>query len=130
MTRLTAQEIKAVLSQEKRKQERLRVPVRVSFRPHKTAQPFKPARVLDMSGGGMRVKSPVSLTKNTKLDISLTVPENLQPLPAQGKVSWCKPISAKTKTYAIGITFMRMAPENRRLFVQCMSEYILRAYLL
>lgn len=85
-------------------------PVRVDLGPAGSGQ------VLDISQGGIRVKSVAPLRRDTEIPICLYIPETSGSLRCTGRVIWSKP------TGAAGLKFKDLSEEQRAVLVQWLEE--------
>ena len=98
----------------KRKEERARVKIRISF---KKASDFFRAYIGNLSGGGLFIKTTKSLQVGTISDLEFTLPDSNQVICTTGKVAWTrsKDMSTEKIPPGMGIQFIDMNPEDKRL---------------
>lgn len=131
------EDIKLVLSKDKRKSDRLLLPLQISYAfPHKQKW-IGPFTIDDIGGGGVRFKSKRKLKKNTEISLKIELPESDKPIICKGQVIWCKKISPpqlkecreNELIYLIGIKFHKMNFYDRRRYINYICKNILIHYL-
>lgn len=112
---------------EKRKSERLRLPIKVEYAYPCQAKWIKPVSVVDISGYGLNIETVEEININAQLDIKINFPEeNMEPIIVRSKVIWCVKAGAGCH---IGIKFGKMNYEDRKRYIEYLSEKILLKYL-
>ncbi len=129
---------KFFLAGDKRKAERLSLPIQFSFSLHdlpldvSSSEWMQPFRVNDIGGNGLRFIGINKIEQNTPLSLKIVLPDNPKPIIFVGESVWCQDISdanCSTKIYAIGIKFRKMNHEDRKRFVAYISDQILLQYV-
>jgi len=128
----TKEQLRLLLAQDKRKTERVDIPVFLSYR-ESLETAFSPkTQIEDISGGGLRFSDSRKLKKHAVLYVQLYLSPQTPPLAIEGEVIWCTKIPAKNKQkylYNKGIMFHKMNCQDRREFVSFLSNQILSSYL-
>lgn len=98
---------------------RTRTKIRISF---KKASDFFRAYIGNLSGGGLFIKTTKSLPVGTLSDLEFTLPDSNQVIRTTGEVAWIrsKDESSENKPTGMGIQFIDMNPENKKL----LQDYI------
>ncbi len=117
---------------ERRKADRLPVPVRVTYRikrdPHLDLT--SNTVVSDLSGGGLRLIVSEEIPLNTPCELTIHLPEEQRPLAAAGSVTWCRRRSSRGKTaFEIGVTFTTMSRAERERYYQFICDRLLDHYV-
>ena len=76
------------MGQEKRRCERLSIPAKISYRI--TGLPKITTKLIDISGGGSRIKIHQELPVGEKINIQIHVPGRADPFIAKVKIVWLK----------------------------------------
>jgi len=129
---------KIFIAEDKRKAERLSLPIKFSFALHElpldvsSPEWIQPFRVDDVGGNGLRFISINKIERNTSISLKIILPDNSKPIIFTGESVWCQAISdanCSTKIYAIGVKFHKMNHEDRKRFVGYISDQILLQYV-
>ena len=95
---------------EKREQPRARLKIEVTY---KTADVFTSDLSINISTGGIFIKTPKSPPMGTKLDLEFTLPESQKLIKSDGEIVWIQNPSVSSSLPAgMGIKFKRIAPED------------------
>jgi hypothetical protein len=126
-------DIQDFLSSDKRKHERLALPIAVFYALKAKADErsmawMTPVEVVDIGGHGMKIRSPHTLTTGTVLDLKIDFSDGSSPIVFTGEVAWSSQCP-DTKIYCIGVKFYKMQHEDRKRFVSYMCENIIGACL-
>lgn len=125
--------IKKILSRCKRKDERLMLPLIMSYSLPPSHQWSQPVMIDNISGGGLKFHSAKRLKVGAKFNTKIDLPNKLQPVTINGKVIWCektdKKKTSKKTSYDIGVEFLKIDSRDRHTFVSYLCEEILFQYL-
>jgi len=125
--------IKEVLARCKRKNERLALPLIMTYTIPPSRKASMPIMIDNISGGGLKFHSVKSIKINTKISVSVDLPNKLQPITIKGRVIWCEKVDGKKPSqkslYDIGVEFLKMNHADRQKFVSYLCEEILFQYL-
>jgi Tfp pilus assembly protein PilZ len=121
-----------LLSQDKRKTERVGIPVYLTYTDSfKTL--FSPKiQIEDISGGGLKFSDSQKIKNHAVLYLHLYLSPKAPPLTIEGEVIWCTKVPARNKQkylYNKGVMFHKMNCQDRREFVSFLSNQILSSYL-
>jgi len=129
---------KVLLLEDKRKTERLSIPVQFYFSlfplPLDVSSPewVKPFRVDDIGGNGLKFICINKIERSTVISLKIILPDNPKPILFSGETVWSQCISDRncsTKLYANGVKFHKMDHEDRKRFVGYISDQILLHYI-
>ena len=125
--------IKAILARCKRKNERLAIPLIMSYKIAKAKNWSNPIMIDNISGGGLKFHTPKRIKQYSKIELKIDIPNKLQPITVKGNVIWCTKIlnkkQPKKSKYEIGVEFLKMQNRDRQEFVSYLCEEILFQYL-
>ena len=129
--------IKKLLSEDKRKANRLALPIKIFYLLPNETKKIGPVTIVDIGGGGVRFQSKERIKKDTVIDLKIYLPHRSSPVAVKAEVIWCKkvpsPKKKRAKTsrdiYGIGVRFRKMNYKNRREFVGFICENILSIHL-
>lgn len=125
---LETEGISRLLSSDKRKSDRLVIPLALFFSLPEEQVWNGPLQILDIGGHGLKFASGQSLKTGTELNLKITFPENAQRfIQARAKVAWCK--LKCPATYFIGAHITSMQPEDRRRYISYICEKIILTHL-
>ena len=119
-------------SLDRRKADRLPLPVRVTYRIKRDANLDLTGNttVSDLSGGGLRLIMSEEIPLNTPCELTIHLPEDQHPLTAGGTVTWCKHRSGRgPASFEIGVTFTTMNRTERERYYQFICDRLLDHYL-
>ena len=103
---------------EKREHARARLKVEVTY---KTADVFTSNLSINISTGGIFIKTPKPPPMGTMLDLEFSLPDQHKTIKADGKIVWVQHPSAKSSMPAgMGIKFRQISAED----LQEISEYV------
>jgi hypothetical protein len=121
-------ELKRLFAQDKRKTDRLRLPIRIFCFPASCPNWQGPVLIRDISGQGVRFLSVDKLKTGSEVAFKIEFPEFNNPrILVKSKIIWCKEL--KTGGYEIGVNFNKMELSDRRRYVEYITEKILEKYL-
>jgi len=122
------QELNKLISSDKRKSERLNLPVRIFYTTSPDAKWLGPVSVEDIGGNGLRFNSEKKIGEGSEINIKIIFPEKEHPsIIVKASVIWC--IKTSRNTYNIGVKFHKMDYADRRRFVEYISDKIMLKYL-
>jgi len=131
----TLAKVKSILSKDKRRTERLSLPITIFYTLYPHSEWTGPIPVEEIGGGGLKFKSKIRIKKNTEINLRIDIPHQ-PPINVRGEVVWCKKISSLTTKqaklsplYTIGIRFYKMKYSDRQRFITYISEKILDEFL-
>jgi hypothetical protein len=108
---------------EKRRYQRLTIPVPLKFKFLHMRGILKDAVAQNISGGGIALSLGYPAEKNTRLKILLYFPSSSRPVTALSEVMWCRKISVrKGKKYDVGVKYIKIMPRDRERFVFLFCE--------
>ncbi len=119
-------------SPDRRKADRLSLPVRVSYRIKRDANLDLTGNTTasDLSGGGLRLLMSEEIPLNTPCELSIYLPAEQHPFTASGIITWCKRRSERdAATFEIGVTFTMMHRAERERYYQFICDQLLDHYL-
>lgn len=126
------EQIKKILSQEKRKQNRLSLPIEIFYAVNSNKNWSGPLDLYDISGGGIKFFSSQVIEKTALVSLKIKLPNYSKEIITTGQVIWSKNNSKQQEKnippYAIGIKFNKMALEDRKQFIMFISENIILKY--
>lgn len=122
-------EVKEFFLKDKRKSDRLALPVKMAYTVLPENKWSKPILIEDISGHGIKFIHTHAMDLGRELNLKIILPETdaNKPIFVNASIVWCKP--AKRGAYQIGVNFNKMEPEDRKRFVQYMSDKLLVAHL-
>ena len=121
-------ELNTFFLKDQRKTERLLLPVQIYYSLPKQDTWNGPVDLENISGNGLRCTLDKKLPLNTELDIRIFLPsEASAPINAKGKVIWIQKLSSQS--FLIGINLLKMPPDDRRAYIEFISDKILLKYL-
>jgi len=121
--------IKSLISQDKRKSDRLNLPLKIFYKLPSSSEWIGPLTIENIGGDGLRFRSRTKLNKNTEITLEIELPHEPKPIPVKGKIVWCEEISLKRLNYHIGVEFSKMRYQDRRRFVKYIGRNIITEYL-
>lgn len=120
------EEIVRLLSQDKRKSERLELAVTVYYRFPGETDWQGPTTAVNIGGYGLSIILGKEIAKLAKLDLKIVLPQGPQrPIEVEGEVVWVNPAEGR---YRLGIRFFKMKEDERRRFVSYICDNILVTY--
>ncbi len=124
---VTAQtkKLQELLDRERRKSERLSLPVTVLFSRPPAARWTAPVSVADIGGGGIAFRCRERLPENAELRIRIRL-ERPPDILLKGEVRWCR---KSGNAYLAGVKFRKMNSDDRRRFLNYFGDQIMRAFL-
>jgi len=125
---LRTEGISQLLSSDKRKSDRLTIPLGLFFLLPREQTWNGPFQILDIGGHGLKFAFNQELKAGTEFDLKITFPERTQSfINAKAKVAWCK---LKSPTiYHIGAHITAMQQKDRRRYVLYICEKIVLTHL-
>ncbi|HNX82544.1 MAG TPA: PilZ domain-containing protein [Candidatus Omnitrophota bacterium] len=115
--------LKRILSEDKRKTDRLTSPVLVSYQLPFNAQWSKPTVANDISASGLKFTDSCEITPWTDITVSLRLYNNQNPITVRTTVAWCQKQS--NGMFTKGIRFSIMDPNNRREYLRFIFNELL-----
>jgi len=121
------EDIVRMLSQEKRKSERLELAVSVYYRPPGEVDWHGPYTAVNISGHGISFILGKEIGKHTEIELKIVLPQDPQrPIEVNGEVIWASVFEGR---YRLGVRFFKMKEDDRRRFVSYICDTILVTYL-
>lgn len=117
---------------DRRKADRLHVPVRVTYRIKRDAHLDMTGNttVSDLGGGGLRLMVSEETPLDTVCELTIHLPEDAQPLTATGTVTWCRKRGGTGKgAFEIGVELTTMGRQERERYYQFICDRLLDHYL-
>ena len=114
--------LKQAIEQDKRKSDRLSLPIEVFFSLLSSDDWFGPVSIDDISGHGLRFSCDKELDKGSELRLKVISADEPNPFFALGKVVRCE---KEDTGFMVAIKFENMEHEERRRFVSYMCDKIL-----
>jgi hypothetical protein len=117
---------------DRRKADRLPVPVRVTYRIKRDAHLDMTGNttVSDLSGGGLRLMVSEDIPLSTPCELTIHLPEDQHPLTAGGTVTWCAKRASRGKSaFEIGVSLATMSRPERERYYQFICDRLLDHYL-
>lgn len=108
--------LKRILSQEKRKTDRLTTPVQISYQLPFSPDWSQPIVANDISGSGLQFSDSFEITPWTDITLSLHLRDTNTPITMRATVVWCQKQS--NGIFTKGIRFKIMDPNDRREFLK------------
>ena len=109
------------MSDEVRDKERARVHMEVSY---KESGSFIKSYIINVSGGGVFIKTATSLPLDSKITLSLTLPDNPEIMQLEGVVVWTNPRGGKNSfPRGMGIKFVNMKKEYAEKIQNLVKEH-------
>lgn len=119
-------EIIHLLSQDKRKSERVDLAVIVYYRFPGGLEWLGPFTSANISGHGISFILGEKIAERTELELKIVLPDEPQrPIKVKGKVIWIAPLQDR---YRLGMQFSQMNQDDRRRFVTYICDSILASY--
>lgn len=125
---LKIEKIKTLLLKDKRKTERLFLPIKVFYSEPGESKWRGPIPIEDIGGGGLKLKDKKRIKRNTELNLKINLPDESKPILLKGEVVWCKRGTPKN-AYSMGVKFHKMNCEDRKKYVSYICKKILFEYL-
>jgi Tfp pilus assembly protein PilZ len=120
--------IRKFLAQDKRKSERLRLPLKIVYILPSGKKWTKAASLEDISGRGLKFASNEKIELGAEVNLKITfADEPDKPVLADASVLRCDRV--KPRLYRIAVKFHKMNHNDRRRYVEYLCENILLAYL-
>jgi len=120
-------EIIRLLSQDKRKSERVDVAVIVYYRYPGGLEWLGPFTSVNISGHGISFVQGQEIAKRSELELKIVLPQDPQrPIELRGDVVWSSPADGR---FRLGVRFFKMKEVDRRRFVSFICDTILNSYL-
>jgi c-di-GMP-binding flagellar brake protein YcgR len=116
-----------MLSQDKRKCERVELAVMVYYRFPGGLDWQGPFVSVNIGGNGISFILGEEIAKHAELELKIVLPQDPQrPIEVRGEVIWT---SHMDERYRLGIRFAKMKEDDRRRFVSYICDTILATYL-
>lgn len=105
----------------KRQEERASAKIKISF---KKESDFFRAYISNLAGGGLFIKTAKNVPVDTLLNLEFNLPDSNQVIRTKGRVAWTrsKDKSSEKKPPGMGIQFIDMNPENKKLLQDCIAS--------
>lgn len=121
------EEIIHLLSQDKRKSERVELAVSVYYRSPGEVDWQGPFTAVNISGHGISFIMNQEIAKHAEVELKIVLPQAPQrPIEVKGDVIWVSPQDGR---FRLGVRFFRMKEDDRRRFVSYICDTILASYL-
>lgn len=116
-----------VSKSEKRKAQRINLPIQVSYSLHPKKKVLDETFCHDISGGGLCISFSVRMKKGDRLKTLLHFPNDKKPVTAISKVAWVKKgnMSGGRVFYNTGIKHVGISHEDRTRFVYLFCEMMI-----
>ena len=97
------------LFSDKRRAERLPLPCPVTYRIETSRQPLEGhTQTVDLSSAGVQLVIPEMVSPQTACQLTITLPEQPEPLTFRGRIAWCRLSNKKNiNAYETGIEFLK-----------------------
>ena len=118
------------LSKERRRTERLILPLNLLYRIPPSPQWITPLKLEDIGGDGLKLRVKKRIKKGEDLELKLEIPSQ-ESIYVKGEVIWNKrvEVSSQKFEYRVGIRFHKMKYSERKRFVSYLAEKILDEHL-
>ncbi|RKY40495.1 MAG: hypothetical protein DRP76_01805 [Candidatus Omnitrophota bacterium] len=118
------------LSKERRRTERLTLPLNLLYRIPPSPQWITPLKLEDIGGDGLKLRVKKRIKKGEDLELKLEIPSQ-ESIYVKGEVIWNKrvEVSSQKFEYRVGIRFHKMKYFERKRFVSYLAEKILDEHL-
>ncbi|OQX79800.1 MAG: hypothetical protein B6D56_06390 [Candidatus Omnitrophica bacterium 4484_70.1] len=118
------------LSKERRRTERLTLPLNLLYRIPPSPQWITPLKLEDIGGDGLKLRVKKRIKKGEELELRLEIPQE-EFIYVKGEVIWNKrvEVSSQKFEYRVGIRFHKMKYFERKRFVSYLAEKILDEHL-
>lgn len=109
------------VTEERRKFARANQVIEINF---KDTESFIKAYIGNVSGGGLFIKTEEPVELNESLIVKFFLPNDLNPITAEGKVVWVTPRGVKNPSYppGFGLKFVHLKPEDRKKLDDFISQ--------
>jgi uncharacterized protein (TIGR02266 family) len=77
---------------------------------------------VDLSAGGSFLRSELLLEQGENLQVEFRIPNLARPLRAQARVAWVRRFPEPGEPPGMGVQFLSMADEDRRILTQYLSS--------
>lgn len=115
------------LSEDKRKSERLALPVKILYSFPPLEEWLGPLLVDDISGHGLKFTADSPIEKDSVFKLKILFPdEAMRPIVVEAQVYWCV---ENRQGYSIGVKFYQMNHTDHRRYVEYIGEKILLKHL-
>ena len=124
---LKVSDVRKFLSRDKRKGDRLVLPIKILYKLRAPEEWFGPLLIDDISGHGLKFNTDTKIDKDTILNLKIIFPDQtIKPIVLESEVCWC----VKNKQgYSIGVKFHKMSYSKRKEYVEYIGEKILLEHL-
>lgn len=118
--------IRQFFLKDKRKSDRLFLPIKIFYSLSLDAPWIGPVFVEDIGGYGLRFANDTKLSEKTELILKIVFPgDNNKPITLSGEVLWCGKEDEQQSDFSVGVKFEKMNYEDRRRYIKYISEEIL-----
>ncbi len=115
---------------ERRRYQRLELPIRVKYEVSRKKKPRKEAVTKDISGGGFKLRLDAPLDKRKTLKAYLYFPAGGRPVSARSRVMWTKKVRrGGNHMYDNGIGHVSIDRKDRQRFVFLFCETMLNYFM-
>jgi c-di-GMP-binding flagellar brake protein YcgR len=117
---------------EKRKTQRLNIPVYIKYNLLPKKGVLHKIFSRDISGGGIRIALNHAIKKGERLRTFLHFPNDPKPVATVTKIARCRKESAKRgkARFDIGLRYIKISPKDRQRFVFLFCEMMLNYFIL
>lgn len=120
-------DVRKFLSEDKRKSERLALPLLILYNFPPQEEWLGPLLVDDISGHGLKFTADSAIEKDSLFNLKILLPDDtMRPIAFEAQVYRC--VKNKQK-YSIGVKFHKMNYVDRRRYVKYIGEKILLKHL-
>ena len=101
------------MAPERRQYQRINQVIEVHF---KDTESFAKAYMTNVGSGGLFIKAEETPELNQDITVRFTLPDNKEPITAEGKVVWVSPKTLKSLSYpsGMGVKFVHMSHEDKQ----------------
>lgn len=120
--------LRRFLLEDKRKSERLKLPVKIAYTLPPGKKWLKVISLEDIGGSGLKFATDEKIEPDAELNLRITLTdETNKPLSAAAAVLRCSKV--KPRLYHIAVKFHKMNYQDRQRYVEYLCEKILLTYL-
>ncbi len=121
------EEIARLIKLDKRKFERLELDVSVYYRYPGEIDWLGPFTASNIGGNGLSIVLAKEIEKHAELELKIFLPQKPErPIEVRGEVIWINPVEGR---FNLGIRFLKMQEDDRRIFVAYICDSIMLTYL-
>lgn len=116
---------------EKRKAQRLDIPIKVKYRLSARDKILRESFCHNVSGSGMQITSDCPFKKGERLKSLLYFPGERKPVTAMSKIAWCRRSPVRPgRIFDVGIKHVKVYPQDRDRFVFLFCEMMVNYLVL